>query len=400
MKTQVYRWEWERSLYQMIQALAEGIAIEDESGRLLLVNRALAQLLGYEPGELVGLPWMTLIAAEYQEQAKAARLSQCSGVDEATTRYEIQLQRKDATRVSVLASSLPLSLGNQTRGKLSIFVPFHGDQVCGIKGMALLGERVASVIHELNNPLTIILLQTQLLRKSVASGLQVSESLEIIEDQIQRMRRLMNELLCFAGSHPPQFEEVDVNALIQRTVRLEGFDKGSVVQVVPELASDLPTMLADPDQLQQVFINILRNAREAIEGMNRAISRMRPQRGQITVTTALIPGDTDHNSRIQIRFADNGPGIRTEILSRIFEPFFTTKKGNGGTGLGLSICDRIAKQHGGRIWAENNEEGGATFTLELPVIAPAGRDPSSATDPQCLEIGMASRGLTRTIPSR
>ncbi len=399
MKTQIYRWEWERSFYQMIQALAEGITIEDESGRLLLVNRALAQLLGYEPGEMVGMPWASLVAAEDQEQAKAVHLSRCLAADEATSRCELQLQRKDGTRISVLVSSLPLSFGNQMRGRLSVFVPFHGGQVCGIKGMALLGERVAAVIHELNNPLTIILLQIQLVRKSVASSPQVNESLKIIEDQIQRMRRLMTDLLCFAGSDAPQFEVVDVNALIERAVRLEGFDQGGTVQVVPQLARDLPTTLADPDQLQQVFVNVLRNARQAIEGMNSATSRAKLQRGRITVTTALMAGEYGQPPRIQIRFADNGPGIRTELLSRIFEPFFTTKKGNGGTGLGLSICDRIAKQHGGRIWAENNEEGGATFTLELPVIEPAGKEPPSTTDPRCLEIGMAS-GFTGTIASR
>jgi PAS domain S-box-containing protein len=372
------------SSYQIIQTLLEGVAIEDSSGYLVCANPALEQLLGYEAGELAGRHWTALVPRWSRGQPKPWRVGQPAGV---VDRVETQLCRKDGTEVSVLACARPLFKGDQRRGILSVFVPLDSRRhllskrfmssysLCTEQpeshrrqsaGMSLIGQHVLSVAHELNNPLTIILLQTRLLHKAVSTTSAVEDSLVTIEDQIQRMARMVDDLLVFAGKRPSRLDTTDVNTLIRQTLDLQSLIQDPRIQVSTDLSTDVPPTQADPDRLQQVFVNIINNAYQAIAA---ADGSDRP--GRLTVTTAIVHGQNGHVPRIQIRFADNGPGISPEVMPHIFEPFFTTKRSGKGIGLGLSICDQITQEHGGRIWAENNQEGGATFVLELPVVEPA-----------------------------
>jgi len=270
---------------QILQALMEGIVVEDRAGQIVFVNRALEQLLGYEREELIGLHWTELIPAELREGAAGRRTA---GMGEGSASFETCLQRKDGTRTRVLVRMKPLFSGKRPQGLLSAFFPL---------------------------------------------------------------------------------KDTDVNALIRHTLEVQSPALKDSVQMVANLAADLPTTRADPDRLQQIFVNVIHNACQAIAESRNGTGGATPKAGRVMITTALVHNRNGHRPQIQIRFADNGTGIGPDVMPHLFEPFFTTRRAGGGIGLGLSICDRIAREHGGRIWAENNSEGGATFVL-CPGTAP------------------------------
>ncbi len=252
---------------------------------------------------------------------------------------------------------------------------------------ALFGQHVAGIAHEMRNLLAIIQLQARMLPKKQHDTPQFQKSLAIIEDQAKRLAALVDTLLALRDSRGPRFERVDVNALLQYTVGLQAdLFHSDGIQLIMDLDTDLPLTLADPFQLEQVFINIINNARQAMK------SEKEP--GKLTISTALRSSRSGGSRWIQIRFADNGPGIPPEVMPHIFEPFFTTKRLDQGTGLGLALCDRIARVHQGRIWAENTADRGAVFVLELPPLESAPLDepallccstpPAQATIPQLM----------------
>jgi two-component system NtrC family sensor kinase len=239
--------------------------------------------------------------------------------------------------------------------------------------LELLGENLSHVAHELNNRLTTVLLQTRILYRTAPPASQVEDGLATIQDQAQRMKRMLDDLLNYANPRSPEWETIDVNDLIERTVDLHSRIHLAEIQVTTDLTADLPCIEADPDRLQQIFVNLMNNAHQAIAAAHSCREELGPEHriptGILIISTTLVSTEEDPSPRIQVRFADNGPGIPPDVMPHIFEPFFTTKKCGQGTGLGLSICARAAQEHGGRLWAENNEQGGATFILELPLAS-------------------------------
>jgi len=401
MRTQLQPIELHNPLDQIIQTLVEGVAIADELGHLIFANHALEQLLGYGPGELLGRHWTILLSEQTKgqwESGKGAQPPKFRTPTESTESYETRLRRKDGTTVPVLTRTRPLLDGEQRPKRLFAFTPLADGHPVSTRNsrrsplsadersirlrqgrhqtppqlqeeLASLGEHVSSIAHELRNPLTIILLQTRLLHKAIESSPQVSDSLTLIQDQARRIGRMVDDLLTFAGSRSPHLETTDVNALIRRTLHVQPSLRSDNIQIDSDLAPDLPVTQADPDQLNQAFVNLIHNAVQAM-GAGRHPTERAASPGRLMIKTILVRDPEREEPRIQIQFADNGPGIAPDVMPHIFEPFYTTKKCGKGTGLGLSICERIAQEHGGRIWAENNGEGGATFVLELPVIKP------------------------------
>jgi two-component system NtrC family sensor kinase len=227
--------------------------------------------------------------------------------------------------------------------------------------LALRSQLLASVAHELNNPLTIVALQSQLLSKADPAIPGFREHLEIIQDQIGRMKRIIEQLCISSDSNGLRLETIDINALVRRALELQEHQLRQVeAQVAMDLAQDLPDIQVDPHRLQQVFVNLITNACQAL-------TTTAPPR-RLWVATTLVSEGRGRALGVQIRFTDNGPGISPEIMPHLFEPFFTTKKPGQGMGLGLSICDGIVREHGGRIWAQQKESSGATFVIELPAI--------------------------------
>ena len=222
--------------------------------------------------------------------------------------------------------------------------------------LSAVGQFVAGVAHELNNPLTAVVGFSELLQ-TMPPGPHMNGYLERIARSALRCHKIVQSLLSFARQEPTERKLVQLQAVLEEGLEIMAYDlRTSGVTVVKEWTAGLPPILADPHQLQQVFVNLLSNARQAMEPAQRE--------GRITLRTRVEGG------RVTVEFADNGPGIRPEHLARIFDPFFTTKPVGKGTGLGLSLCYGIIQAHGGKIAVRSEPGQGATFAIDLPV-APA-----------------------------
>ncbi len=220
--------------------------------------------------------------------------------------------------------------------------------------LASIGELVASVAHEVNNPLTGIIGYAQLLADRRDVPQHVKADLQKIYDESQRTVRIVQNLLRFARRYKPAKDIVDINELLERTLELKSYKlRTSNIALSVNLATDIPFILADYNQIQQVILNVLSNARQAVEETKR--------KGKITVITEAAEG------YVKISITDNGSGISSENITRIFDPFFTTKAAGSGSGLGLSVCHGIITEHGGNIYAESTLGKGTTFIVELPV---------------------------------
>ena len=219
--------------------------------------------------------------------------------------------------------------------------------------LSAVGEFVAGVTHELNNPLATVMGFSELLQKGDV-GPEHRRHLDMIFKSAQRCQKIVQSLLSFARRRQPERKPVSVNALVEAVLEIVSYPlRTGNIEVVKQFAPHLPMVLADAHQIQQVLLNIINNARQAIEAHQ--------PRGQIKIITEA----RDPNVRITIR--DNGPGIPEENVRRIFDPFFTTKEVGKGTGLGLSLCYGIIKEHGGSITPMSRPGEGATFVIELPI---------------------------------
>lgn len=217
-----------------------------------------------------------------------------------------------------------------------------------------LGEIVAGVAHELNNPLTGILGYSQLLMTADVD-VNIKGKLEHIAEEATRCRRIVQNLLSFARRREAEKSLQDINQILDQVVALREYQlRVDGIELTVELAPDLPLLLVDPHELQSVFLNIITNAQQALVTME---GRKR----------ALRVGTRVEDTCIHIRFEDNGPGIPQDKLSKVFDPFFTTKGIGQGTGLGLSVSYGIVQSHGGRILLASTEGEGTTFTVVLPL---------------------------------
>jgi len=230
--------------------------------------------------------------------------------------------------------------------------------------MAAVGQLVSGVAHEVNNPLTAILGFADLLMENPEMPESARKDLRVILQEAQRTKQIVQNLLSFARQAPPLRKPVQLNAILRRTVQLRAYDFHSRgVEILEELDEHLPPVVGDSHQLQQVFLNIVNNAYDAVRDLGRTAS--------IAIQTAQV------DSFVEVRFRDNGHGI--SFPERIFDPFFTTKEIGKGTGLGLSICYGIVREHGGEIFCHNNRGApGATFVVRLPAMAEAAASAAGA----------------------
>ena len=220
--------------------------------------------------------------------------------------------------------------------------------------LAAVGELAAGVAHEINNPLTGIMgFSQRLLRKSTDE--KVNQDLERIHNEALRAAKVVENLLTFARRHEPQREYYDINDIEQKALDLRAYElKTGNIKVALDLAPSLSTAMVDFRQIQEVFLNIILNAEQAMIEANKGV--------KLSIKTEEMKGC------IRVMFTDDGPGIPAGQLDKVFDPFFTTRGAKGGTGLGLSICHGIVAEHGGKIRARSKPGKGATFVVELPVI--------------------------------
>jgi two-component system, NtrC family, sensor kinase len=334
------------------------ILVLDTVGLVSYANRRCFEA-GYREPDLLGRPLVEMVP-----QARRPALAEA-------------LDRTlDGTAVDNL--ELPIFRGNGTAGHFSISLsPMRDEQgdinsvvvvmaditdaadlqakLMHTEKMAALGQLVSGVAHEVNNPLAAIVGFTDLLLENPAVPEEAKEELRVILQEAQRTRVIVQNLLSFARHMPAQREPVRVNSVLRQTLQLRAYDfSNHGVQMTEGYEDELPLTIGDPHQLQQVFLNILNNAYDAIREVRRP--------GKMAISTSHREG------HVEIAFRDNGPGISHP--ERIFDPFFTTKEVGKGTGLGLSICYGIVRAHQGEIVARNNADGiGCTFVVRLPVAA-------------------------------
>jgi two-component system NtrC family sensor kinase len=221
--------------------------------------------------------------------------------------------------------------------------------------LASLGRLASGVAHEINGPLNGILTFSHLLMRRLKDNPELQKELELITREATRVSSIVRGLLDFARESKPQKRPCSINELILHTLSL--VERQAVFQnirIIRNLGPQLPILLLDANQVQQVFMNILLNAADAM-----------PQGGTLTITSNYVPGD----SFLQIKFTDTGCGIPEENLTQIFDPFFTTKADKKGTGLGLAVSYGIVDRHRGRIEVQSEVGRGATFTIHLPLEA-------------------------------
>ncbi len=246
--------------------------------------------------------------------------------------------------------------------------------------LSAIGEFVAGVAHELNNPLTALIGFSELLQMRVSDE-ATKTSLKRISSSAERCHKIVQSLLSFARQHPPERKLTEVNALIDAVLEILIYElRTSNIKVEKDYAQNLPKLMVDPHQIQQVFLNIVHNARQAIEAYQ--------PHGNIRITTRAL------NGKVQVRFQDDGPGISPENLKKIFDPFFTTKAVGKGTGLGLSLSYGIIHEHGGTIAAESKPGAGTAFIIEFPVAS--GENTTSIT-PEKPSPALTQEGKGRKI---
>lgn len=263
---------------------------------------------------------------------------------------------EDGKILTILANHIAVAMENA-----SLYSDLH-DKIVELKDtqeqliqsakLAAIGELASNVAHEINNPLTSILGFTEMAREEDDMA-SIKNSLNIIEQESLRAREIVRQLLGFARKRPLQLSDVDINQVLKEVVPLVSAQAKMNKVVMTVKSEDLPRTTADPDQLKQVFINLINNAISAMSGG-----------GTLTISTSSV------KEQVVIEFRDTGSGISKDVLQRIFEPFFSTKK-EKGTGLGLSISYRIIQTHGGRIDVESVEGQGTVFTVRIPVKVPA-----------------------------
>jgi PAS domain S-box-containing protein len=342
----------------------------DFAGNLTFFNDSTSNSLGYSAEELMGMSYREFTASEdiklvYKVFNKVYRTNRPN------KGFLWKIVRKDGTVGFVEATVSPL---RNPKGEI---IGFRGvgrdvterkraeeerrqlEQKAQVTSrLASVGEMAAGVAHEINNPLTGVIGYAQLLMDGKDIPSDIRRDLAAINEGAQRVASIVKRLLTFSRQVKPERRDVDINELIESTLALRAYHlRVNNIKVTIQLAPDLPETVADPGQLQQVFLNLVVNAETEM--------KLAHGKGKLLIKTEKV------DNTIRISFKDNGPGIAKKNLERIFDPFFTTRALGQGTGLGLSLCHGIVAEHKGRIYAESKLGKGATFIMELPVVTEA-----------------------------
>jgi PAS domain S-box-containing protein len=331
------------------------ILVSDTAGLISYANRRWYEA-GFEQRELLGRPLLELAAPGYVRPLSDALQTILRGGQ--VDNLELQIMRGNGHLGQFSVNLSPMR--DEQNNINSIVVVMTDitdsaelrDKLVHAEKMAAVGQLVSGVAHEVNNPLTAILGFADLLLENPDLPETARKDLRVILQEAQRTKQIVQNLLSFARQMPPQRNAVQLNLILRRTIQLRSYDFNSHgVDIVEHLDEGLPDVNGDAHQIQQVFLNILNNAYDAVHEIGR------PARIEIMTTKA--------GNAVEVSFRDNGYGISHP--DRIFDPFFTTKEVGKGTGLGLSICYGIMKEHGGEILCHNNTDGqGATFIVRFP----------------------------------
>jgi two-component system, NtrC family, sensor kinase len=338
----------------LFESASDAIVTLDANGRFTTVNQAAEVISGYRRDELVGTWFAPMIPDE--ELAKALAHFQRALAGE-TGLFETRFFRRDG---DIRHIAVTYSTPQKDEEVLCLIRDVTDqkmlqEQLIQSEKMSAIGQLVSGVAHELNNPLAGISAFAQLLLTERRLSAELKSAAETIYAEARRASRIVNNLLTFARQHKPEKGTTSIMQVLDDTLELRSYElRVRGIEVMRDYDKTIPDTMADAHQLQQVFLNLLTNAEQAME-------RTDGRQHRLTVRTRRSGKD------IRIEIDDTGPGIPPALLERIFNPFFTTKPTGSGTGLGLSISLGIVREHGGRIWAENPQSGGARFVIDLPI---------------------------------
>ncbi|HXZ81617.1 MAG TPA: PAS domain S-box protein [Terriglobales bacterium] len=342
---------------KILNATQSMILVVDTGGRISYANRRCFEAGGYRQEDLIGQRLTELVPPGRRESLAESLASTTRGQQVDNLELPIVLGRG---RVGQFA--LNLSPMRDESGAVNSIVVVMTDitdaamlqaKLMHTEKMAAVGQLVSGVAHEVNNPLTAILGFADLLLEHPNIPEFAKADLQVILQEGQRTKQIVQNLLSFARQMPPQRQPVRLNSILRQTLALRSYDFANhAVRVVEKFSEPLPDVIGDSHQLQQVFLNIVNNAYDAV------LEAKRP--GVIEIATSYGDGYAE------VSFRDNGNGVL--YPERIFDPFFTTKEVGKGTGLGLSICYGIIREHSGEIFCRNNADSpGATFIVRLPL---------------------------------
>jgi two-component system NtrC family sensor kinase len=337
--------------------IAGTLVIDPKTKKVVLCNQVAAKMFGFNSvEETVGTNLLDFIHLNDKEKVLKVIANDIFEQDLRQVN-EFQIVTKDGREIWLNAVGARTELA----GKPAVLVSCvditeqkrqRGRQMM-IDRLASIGELVAGTAHELNNPLTSIIGFSQLLMEKDIPD-DIRENLKLIYNEAHRTAAVVKNLLTFARKHTYVKELTQMNNIIEDVLKLRDYElKVNSIEVNKRLAPDLPEIMVDNFQMQQVFLNIIINAEYFMTEAH--------NRGTLAITTKK------QNGNVVISIADDGPGILEENLRRIFDPFFTTKPTGKGTGLGLSICHGVVTEHGGQIYAKSQLGKGAAFFIELPL---------------------------------
>ena len=350
---------------RLLESFPDLILVLDMKGQYTFVSARIGELLGYGPEHLIG---KNVDDVENTSPELAALYRTVATGKSSRTSCEYGSRHHDGSWRTMLGMASPLL---DAEGKPAGVIISVRDmtmekkleqQIIQSERLAAMGQMIGGFAHELNNPLTSILGMAELLQEGgVSEGAR--KQITILHQQARRAAEIVQNLQYFARPPAPGRSQVNLNELVQRTVQMQAYPlRKSNITVDFLQEPSIPAIMADPNQLMQVFLNLLLNAEQAI--------RESREKGTIRVRIGRNPDS------VWIVFQDDGPGIAPENLTHIFDPFFTTRRPGRGTGLGLSICKTILREHGGNIEAASAPGGGAVFTITLPVGAPVESAPA------------------------
>jgi two-component system, NtrC family, sensor kinase len=372
--------EWETTF----DAMQDCVSVHDTTGKVIRANVALARRLKTIPQKVIGR-----YCSEIYNPAGSS-LSPC--------RHTLPLKSEtlivEEMTLPVMGGVFQISVSpwydkdKRLVGSIHVAKDISNEkllqqQLIQSEKLSAIGELISGIAHELNNPLTGVMGYSQLLQLRKDLDDRAKENLLKINNLALRCQKIVQNLLSFARKQKPERKLSDINEILEKTVELRSYElQVNNIEISHELDRKLPKTIADAHQLQQVFLNVLTNAEQAMLEAH--------GKGHLTIRTRA----DYQNSLVIVEVTDDGPGIPETYLTRIFDPFFTTKEVGKGTGLGLSLSYGMIKEHGGNIYARSRMEGGSTFFIELPIITQLQDEPGMAPElmPQALHFEKLIRG--------
>ncbi len=358
--------ESEENYRLVFESRLDGVFVIDaETMRVVLANQVVAEMYGFDsPEEVIGLDPLDFVHPDDRESALQSIAKDMFEEDKKEI-DEFRSITKDGREIWISTIGTKMDFAGRLVGLVSIrditsqkqaeSEKRELEQQLQLTGrLAAVGELAAGVAHELNNPLAAVQAFAQLLAGKEDLEETVRKDIDTIYREAQRATRITSNLLSFARRHKAERTLLNINEVLENSIELHAYRmRVNNIELELDLDRSLPKTMADYYQMQQVFVNIVTNAEQAMSSSHGS--------GKLVVTSRQVDG------KLQIEFADNGPGIPEESLDRIFDPFYTTKDVGKGTGLGLSICYGIVQEHGGMLSVRSHPGYGATFTVELPL---------------------------------